>query len=102
MEPGHLNMETRVEAISLKRDCPDIAPFAYISGSWVWVKFPSPPGEDVIKRLRARGYSYASKKREWYNTCGVRCRKRKGARTVGHVAIHGAVPIDPDNDRTGY
>jgi hypothetical protein len=96
--PGHLNMDTRIEAITLRRDHPEIARHAYISGAWIWVKFDEKPDASTIETLKSRGYKWASKKREWYNSCGIKARKRKkNGAPINHRQLHGVVEVNPDD-----
>jgi hypothetical protein len=95
-EPGHLNIDTRVEAIALRRDLPDVAQFAYLAGSWIWVRLPE--NTPRAAELTTRGYSFSRRKGEWYNPCGV-LPERKGRRRSGDHKRYGTIPIDPDNTR---
>lgn len=96
MEPGHLNQNTRHEALELREKHPDIARYAYISGAWIWIAFPEKPPAETRQILKDRGYHYCSTKREWYHQCGVRPRKFSRG-SIDHLQYHGAIPIQPDD-----
>lgn len=50
---------------------PDVAPFAYTVGAWVWVEFPTKPEKDTIAFLKGAGFRWNKDRACWQHNCGV-------------------------------
>jgi len=54
---------------------PDVAPFAYIVGQWVWVEFAKKPSGDTAGWLRSQGFRFNGRRQLWQHSCGYRCKR---------------------------
>lgn len=42
-----------------------------IIGSWVWLTYPSKPARSELDMLKANGFRWARKRKQWAHACGV-------------------------------
>lgn len=56
---------------------PDIAPYAYLVGRWVWVTFTDPPGRETRNYLKTLGFVWSDRRGSWLHAGGVGGKRRK-------------------------
>lgn len=51
---------------------------ADVVGRWVWLKFDAKPDEDTRNALKAAGFKWVQRRKEWAHNCGHPSRHGKG------------------------
>jgi len=72
---------------------PDIAPYARLVGSWVWVEFPDKPSEDTRAFLKAIGFRWNKERSAWQHSCGHFTRRN---RRIDPRQYYGQLPLGQD------
>ena len=60
--------ETVVRMVNTR---PDVRPFAYVVGAWVWVQFKEKPADDTRRWLIETGFRWNQTRKVWQHTGGV-------------------------------
>lgn len=66
-----------------------------IIGSWVWLTYPDKPAREELDRLKANGFRWARKRKQWAHSCNTPAGRRL---KVHPRTKYGSVVVKDDDD----